>query len=156
MSTWNIGNNAQNINIGRVGDGDGDATANQTVNPNAAAVEKAKPLFGSIVDSLPAEDRARLDQEVVQPLMTFAALPPEEMTPVVEEQSKGLIDRLRPYASKIGVAVAAFGEGALSAMASSNPVINGLLFAVRSWNQPSYQPSPWQPNNGGGGGSWSA
>lgn len=79
----------------------------------------------SVVDQEQADD---FELDVMRPLQTLAELPePELQKPDTIEQAQSLINRLIPFAPQIGKGLAVFGSAALSALASRNPIISGVL-----------------------------
>jgi hypothetical protein len=69
-----------------------------------------------------------VNESILRPLQTLAELPPEEQKqPDRMEQAQSLINRLVPYAPTIGKGLAVFGSAALASLASSNPIISGIL-----------------------------
>jgi hypothetical protein len=105
-----IGNNTATTHVGR------------------EPVPTVEEVFSAIEKELPPEEAGEIKSAVLQPLMTLAQLPPKEQASEdVMEQAEPLYARLVPYAPQIGKGLLAFGEAALSALASSNPIIAGLL-----------------------------
>jgi hypothetical protein len=93
-------------------------------------------VFGAVRESLqelPEADRDEFESKVVGELRTMAKMPADEQRdPTIMERAQVLFDRLSPFAPKINKAVLAFGEASLSSLASRNPIIQGLLAAVKS------------------------
>lgn len=126
--------NGNNISIGSIQQtASGDGAINQAgVNTATTNVHKGdRPVtvpevFDAIrsIDLLPPE----AEEQLFRPLQTLAELPPEELElPSTIEQAQPLINQLVPYAPAIGKGLAVFGSAALSALASSNPVISGIV-----------------------------
>lgn len=138
-NSFNFGNIQQTAS----GDGSvnqiGNNTATTTVN-KGDGVPTVPEVFGAIEKALPAieatadDDSAEEIQEaVLRPLQTFAELPAEEQKePEKWEQAQSLISRLVPYAPAIGKGLAVFGEAALSALASRNPIVAGILAVCKT------------------------
>lgn len=126
----------QNINISggniaglQVGDNN-TQTITQNIGDQLPTVEQ---VFKTIGDSLPEEVSEEIQESVLSPLQTLAAMPPEEQaSEEVKERAAPLYQRLVPYAPQIGSGLLAFGEAALSALATSNPIVAGLLAVCKT------------------------
>lgn len=126
----------QNINIsgGVIGGlqiGDGNTQHVTQHNEEAVTIPQ---VFAAIANAIDADDRDEFVESVVDPLRVMAEMPEEqvEKDPSIMEQATSLISRLSPFAPAIGNALAAFGRGALSAIASSNPIVAGILEVCNS------------------------
>ena len=98
-----------------------------------ATVETVFEAINEAMVELPEVDREEFETQVVEPLRLMANLPvAQQQEPSMMEKAQSLIERISPFASTINKAVMAFGEGSLSALASSNPIISGLLSAVKA------------------------
>ena len=117
----------------------GNNTATTTVN-KGDSIPTVPQVFGQIRKALAdvaadapepvaaGEQADDLEEEVMRPLQTMAELPAEEQKkPDRMEQAQALISRLVPYGPQIGKGLAVFGSAALTALASSNPIISGIL-----------------------------
>lgn len=134
---------SQNINIsgGTIGGlqiGDGNTQqVTQNFGEQPASVDA---LFAAVKDSLkylPEADRDSFEDEVVEPLRVMATMPEEEQrAPGVMERAKSLFGRLAPFAPTISRAVVAFSEASLATLATENPIVSGLLAAVKAVNNP--------------------
>lgn len=87
-----------------------------------SAVPTVPQVFEAMAKELPAE----VVEDTVEPIRNLAALPIAD-----QEASKpkwtNLVERLIPYAPQIAKGIAVFGEAALGALASRNPVVAGVL-----------------------------
>jgi hypothetical protein len=122
MATINI--NGGNIAGLQVGDG------NTQTNTQHVATGGPTPLevLAAAAAALPEDVAEDLQEAVIQPLVALASLPvAEQTTPDVAERADALLLRLSPWLPNISKAVAVFGEAALTALASSNPIIAGLV-----------------------------
>jgi len=81
------------------------------------------------------EGNEEINQSVLMPLQSLAELPTSQHTPDVMEQAQSLINRLVPYAPSIGKGLAVFGQAALSSLASSNPIMAGILAVCKMAGQ---------------------
>ena len=69
-----------------------------------------------------------VDEQILRPLQTMAELPEAELKKAETiEQAQSLLNRLAPFAPQIAKGLAVFGQAALTALASSNPIISGIL-----------------------------
>lgn len=128
-NTFNV-NNAGQIGQQNIGQSGGEATANVEI---GGAAVTPREVFRALEDAIPEAEREAMVDEVIEPLRTMAELPPEEQEkPEQKEKAAGFIARLMPYAPAAQAAVLAFGEGALSALVSSNPVVRGVLEAIKA------------------------
>lgn len=106
-------------------------------------LRKAIQLPDSLADSqspdavASSEQADDLEEQVVMPLQTLAELPEEELKkPSTIEQAQLLLNQLVPFAPKIGKGLAVFGSAALSALASRNPIISGILAVCNMASDP--------------------
>lgn len=114
----NINFNGGNFSGVQVGDQN-----SQTNSQTIESTEQTKRFFTVLTDCVPPE----VAKDVLEPLQTLAALPPEELaTPAVMSRASVLCERLTPYAKAIAKGLGVFGAAALSSWASSNPVIAGV------------------------------
>lgn len=91
------------------------------------AVEK------EIEQSLPPETAEEIKTGVIQPLCAMAELPiDEQKSDAIKQQAEPLYLKLAPYAPAISKAIMTFGEAALTALASSNPIVAGLVAVCRN------------------------
>ncbi len=120
----------------------GNNTATTTVN-NGNQLPTIPQVFDAIKKALPEIDVASGDSDqsqlsvanaddvnetILRPLQTLAELPEAELNkPDTMEQAQSLLNRLVPYAPQIGKGLAVFGSAALTSLASSNPIISGIL-----------------------------
>lgn len=126
----------------------GNNTATTTVN-KGDSLPTVPQVFGEIrkainpqLSSDPAQDESPadlsaveaneqaddVDEQILRPLQTMAELPEAELKkPETMEQAQSLLNRLVPYAPQVGKGLAVFGQAALTALASSNPIISGIL-----------------------------
>ncbi len=126
----------QNINIsgGNIGGLQiGDGNTQHVTQQNAGSVTVSQ-VFEAIRQAITKEDREEFVESVVEPLKTMAEMPVEQINTdaTVMEQATSLIGRLTPFMPAIGNGLMAFGRGALNALASSNPVVAGILEVCKS------------------------
>lgn len=121
----------QNINIhgGNIAGLQVGNNNNQTITQTIGGAEPSVPaVFEAIEKSLPDDVAEDVAESVLRPLQTMAELPAaEQKTPDIQERAQSLISRLVPYAPQIAKSVSIFGSAALTAFASSNPIVAGLL-----------------------------
>lgn len=131
----------QNINIhgGNIAGLQVGNNNSQAITQNIGATEPSVPtVFKAIEESLPDDVAEDVAESVLRPLQTMAELPAEEQkTPDIQERAQSLISRLVPYAPQIGKSLAVFGEAALTAIASSNPIIAGMLAICKATSKTS-------------------
>ena len=130
------GENSFNISIGG-GNVGGLQVGNNNTQTNTQNIGQSVPsvdqVFEVVGKSLPPDVAEEMQAAVIEPLEKLAALPPEQQqTEDVKEQAAPLHQRLVPYAPQIGQGLVAFGEAALGAIASSNPIIAGLLAVCKT------------------------
>ncbi len=108
--------------------------ANEFKNVTAASEPvTVNQFFQAIRESLPEPVAQQIASEVVAPIEQLATSPPIEPGTLEEQHGRAtLMERLKPYGPRIVKAVAIFGEGALNALASSNPIIAGVLALCRA------------------------
>lgn len=128
-----------NISIGSITGGQNnigktEIAGDQVQNNNyGAMVPTVDEVFSAIEKDLPEEEAGELKAAVLQPLMTLAQLSPKEQASEdVKEQAEPLYARLVPYVPQIAKGLATFGEAALTAVASSNPIVAGLLAVCKT------------------------
>lgn len=138
-NTWNVSAINQNSTGNQASNQVGEVV--NTIN-NAAPPPppKVQDLFAqvtrSIGEALPPEDVQELTVSALQPLEDLAELPPDQQTSDdIQEQSAPLLSRLIPYAPQIGKGLATFGAAALESLATSNPIVAGLLAVCKSAGQ---------------------
>lgn len=113
-------------------------TITQNIGDQTPTVEQ---VFKTIAESLPEEVAEEMQSAVIKPLEELAKLPAEEQaSEEVKERAEPLYQRLVPYAPQIGNGLLAFGEAALSAFASSNPIVAGLLAVCKTVKATSASP----------------
>lgn len=137
----NIHINGGTINGMQVGDG----TNNQNNTLNIGGEQVTVPqVFDALKAALPDIDAAadddaatELEEMVVRPLQTLAELPEAELRKAeTTEQAQSLLNQLVPFAPQIAKGLAVFGSAALSALASRNPVIAGVLAVCKMAGPP--------------------
>jgi hypothetical protein len=105
----------------------GNNTATVT-NHSGDVLPTPEKVFEAIEEAIPETEAPAIQEEVVEPLRAMACMPAvEQEKPENKSRALELCNRLIPYAPQIGKSLAVFGEAALSALASSNPVIAGVL-----------------------------
>lgn len=127
------------INIGggtigglQIGDGNSQSVT-QNFGQREATVAAVFDAVADAIKELPEADREGFEAQVVEPLRAMAALPlVQQQEPSTMEKAQALFDRLSPFAPTINKAVMAFGEASLTALASSNPIVSGLLATVKA------------------------
>lgn len=96
----------------------------------------ANRVFDAVAESLaelPEAGREEFEAQVIEPLRLMANLPiAQQQEPSTLEKAQALFERLSPFAPTINKAVLAFGEASLTALASSNPIVSGLLATVKA------------------------
>ncbi|MCC7334429.1 MAG: hypothetical protein IT422_05015 [Pirellulaceae bacterium] len=128
-----------NINIGggtigglQIGDGNTQSNTQHFGKPEATI----PAVFDAVKESLqelPEAGRDEFVNEVVEPLRLMANLPiAQQQERTTLEKAQALFERLSPFAPTINKAVLAFGEASLSALASNNPIVSGLLATVKA------------------------
>lgn len=124
----NVHGGAQQINVGQTGGtakmevGHADViTVGQLMDTIAAAVRDEAAEFGGTAAT-------EAVQEVVEPLRTMAARPD-----VPPEEVKTGVAKLAAYAAPVARSVATFSVAALKALATSNPVVAGVVAMVDEW-----------------------
>lgn len=119
----------------------GDGVNNQQNTQNIGGEQVTVPqVFDAVKSSLPQLDAAaddatagEIEEAVIRPLQTMAELPQEEIKkPETMERAQSLINQLVPFAPQIAKGLAVFGSAALSALASRNPIIAGILAVCKS------------------------
>lgn len=122
------GGNAQ-INQGQ--------TVTGTQNNSSVPVElTTERIVEEVTQALPAEvpEPERIDiQQELQQLAAMSIVQQQE--PATESRIQTLIERVSPWAPKIREGLWAFGEASLKSLASSNPVIAGLLAMCEKFNK---------------------
>jgi ribosomal protein L30/L7E len=95
-------------------------------NRSSGETVDAQQFFDAIRQQLPENTAV----EVVTPLEVMASMPVD----VQEEkpETAGMLERIKPYAGAIQRGLLGFSRGALDALASNNPVVRGVLEAVKS------------------------
>lgn len=122
---FNVNNQGQ-IGQQNIGQSGGEAKADIHFGASQVTLDE---FFGAIGESVPAEYAT----DVVEPLKALAAMPAEEQEkPEAKSKATQLMAKLTPYAPAFGKAVLAFGEASLTALATSNPVVSGILAVVKS------------------------
>lgn len=132
MEMSNISINGGNINGLQIGNDNKQEGFSQHNNSDSVTVPQ---VFDAIKSSLPQIDAAadadaagEIEESIVRPLQTMAELPAEEINkPETMEKAQSLLNQLVPFAPQIAKGLAAFGNAALSALASRNPIIAGVL-----------------------------
>ena len=105
----------------------------QHVGQREATVSRLFEAVNEALKDLPETDRDQFKSQVVDPLHDMANLPTEQQkSPTISERAQALFARISPFAPTINKAVLAFGEASLTALDSSNPIISGLLAAIKS------------------------
>ncbi len=127
-----------NINIGggtigglQIGDGN-----SQSITQNFGDREATVPaVFAAVKESLkelPETHREEFEEQVIQPLQALANLPiAQQQEPTAMETAEALLARIKPFAGVIGKGLMAFGEASLTALASGNPIVAGLIATTK-------------------------
>jgi len=135
MKTQNINFSGDKNNV-QFGEGDN----HMQVSQSSGGELTAKEFFEAIAaetNKLPEADRAVVSG-AVEPLKDLATAQPADPAPTSESPKPGCestlkkyLDILRPHAALIVKCVAAFSEASLTALASSNPVVAGVLAVAK-------------------------
>lgn len=114
----------QNINItgGNIGGLQVGDNNTQTITQTLGDEITLEQVFDAVAKDLPEE----VVEDTIDPLENLAKMPADEQEATKPKWSN-LVERLTPYAPAIIKNVSVFGEAALAAIASSNPVIAGVL-----------------------------
>lgn len=126
------------INIGTITGGQNnigktEIAGDQVQNNHYGALPSVDQVFDAVAESLPEEVADEMKAGVIEPLQKLAALAPEEQkSEDVKEQAEPLYQRLVPYAPQITKGLLTFGEAALTSLASSNPIVAGLLAVCKT------------------------
>lgn len=124
--TQNINITGGNIAGLQVGDNN-----TQTITQNIGGGPTPEAVFEAIKPELPPE----VVEDTVEPLQMMACMSAaEQETPENKAKAANLYERLAPYAPQIAKGLATFGAAALGAVASSNPVVAGLLAVCKATN----------------------
>lgn len=90
-------------------------------------------VFEAVAKELPPE----VVEDTVEPLQAMACMPIADLEqPEAKEKASNLLERLTPYSSQISKGLLAFGEASLTALASSNPIIAGLIALCKAVKKP--------------------
>jgi hypothetical protein len=114
-------------------------TVNAEINNSRGAPLTLEALFDKIAEGLPEMERPQLRAEVVEPLKTLAQdkeHPTSQERKFERTEHWTLLDRLKPYAPSIMRAISVFGAAALSALASRNPIVAGVLAVLKMDREP--------------------
>lgn len=91
----------------------------------------AEKFFAAVkeeLSQLPEADRQVVHQEAVEPLERLAVCDSPDLHKSVEQSTfQKYLDFLRPHAALIVRCTAAFGEAALTALVSKNPIVAGVV-----------------------------
>ncbi len=129
MSTNNInvGNNSQNV----IGDGN---TVSNTMN-NGGVAATFEQFIQAMREAIPPEQLESVQAEVLNPLTDIAAEPEptnEQDRITLKARIATLLSQLEPYSPYIRKTVAAFAEGALSAIPPpASWIVAGCIEVVR-------------------------
>jgi hypothetical protein len=91
---------------------------------NTTTTVDVSAFFDKLREVLPEN----VSSELITPLASEAIRVPLHDN----ERATGLLSKIAPYGPAIQTALLAFGSGALDALSSSNPVICGVLAAVKA------------------------
>ena len=124
---------APSISIGSISGGQNNIgkteIAGDQVQNNHYGATSPAAVFDEIAKVVPPE----VVEDTVEPLRALACMPlSEQQTEPIKAKAANLLERLLPYAPAIGKGLAVFGEAALTAFASSNPVIAGVVALCKS------------------------
>ncbi len=128
----------QNINItgGNIGGLQVGDNNTQNITQHVADELRPEAVFEAVAEQLPPE----VVEDTVEPLKAMACMPLDQIEqPAIKAKAANLVERLMPYAPQIAKGVVAFTEAALTALASRNPIVAGVLAVCRSAKSESKQ-----------------
>jgi len=105
-----------NIPIGQISGGDVKVGDNRVVNHTTVSPPQ---VLQAIREVVPEGVQSNVDELI--------HLSEQPHTPEVEVVAHSIYDKLKPYAPEVFKVLMTFGDAALTAIASSNPIIAGLL-----------------------------
>lgn len=118
-------------NIGKT-----DIAGDQNQTNYSSPVPTVSAVFAAVKESLkelPEADRDVFEEQVIQPLQAMANLPiAQQQEPTAMETAEALLARVKPFAGVIGKGLLAFGEASLTALASGNPIVAGLIATTKA------------------------
>lgn len=136
-STFNFGSIQQTASGAGSVNQIGENTAT-THNGNSVQVPTLAELFSAIAKAIPGDEGCDVNESIITPIQKLAELPPIEQVAVdTQEQAQSFYSRLKPYAPALFKGVAVFSEAALTSLASSNPIVAGLLAVIKEVNKQS-------------------
>jgi hypothetical protein len=129
MSFSFVGNNN---GLGQLNQGQNVTGYNQ-----ASGISEATPerIVEEVTEAIPLDVPEPERIEIQQELQALAAMPiVDQSEPATTTRIQSLISKVTPYAPRIGAGLLAFGEASLKALASSNPLVAGLVAMCEKFN----------------------
>jgi hypothetical protein len=91
-------------------------------------------VFEAVKQAIPEESREEIVESVIEPLREMANSEDVNDEGVLE-RATSLASRLAPFSEHIGRALLGFGEGAIQALTTTNPILRGILSAIQAVRQ---------------------